>query len=67
MFVLGIAVSEKRPFAGVHEDDRPAASGVPFLFQIPIQVAIELSDQLRTEAFRQTPWETPDGHCGLWL
>jgi hypothetical protein len=31
------------------------ASGVPFLFQIPIQVALELSDQLRTEALKVNP------------
>lgn len=31
------------------------ALGVPFSFQIPIQVALELSDQLRTEALKANP------------
>jgi len=31
------------------------ALGVPFLFQIPIPVALELSDQLRTEALKANP------------
>jgi hypothetical protein len=31
------------------------AAGVPFVFQLPTQVALELSDQLRTEALKATP------------
>ena len=31
------------------------AAGIPFLFQIPIQVALALSDQLRTEALKANP------------
>jgi hypothetical protein len=31
------------------------ASGIPYLFQLPTQVALELSDQLRTEALKANP------------